>query len=169
VPAAEGVHHRGDVVHAILERPHRDAVREASAALVEEDETGKTPQPLKVGHVGGVLPHVLEMADPSGHDNEVERPRAENLECDVDAVPARVLGLRVLCRLGDCRLDRATPGSVRRMEPSCDVTARVKAELVSNLLDVIFSGALGDDQPLGNVAVRKPVGNELGDLLFAPA
>jgi hypothetical protein len=45
----------------------------------------------------------------------------------------------------------------------------VKAELVSNLFDVILSGALGDDEPLGDLAVRESVGDELSHLLFAPA
>jgi len=45
----------------------------------------------------------------------------------------------------------------------------MEAELVTNLLNVVLRRALGDDEPLGDLAVREPVGDELGDLPFATA
>jgi hypothetical protein len=45
----------------------------------------------------------------------------------------------------------------------------VEAELVSNLLDVVFSCALRDHEALGYLAVRESVGDELSHLFFAPA
>ena len=61
------------------------------------------------------------------------------------------------------------PGSLRRPEPRCDIAAGMEAELVSNLFDVVFSRALRDDEPLGDLAVRESVGDELSNLFFAPA
>jgi hypothetical protein len=45
----------------------------------------------------------------------------------------------------------------------------MEAELVSNLLHVVLSCALGDDEPLRDLAVRESVRNELSNLFFAPA
>jgi len=40
-------------------------------------------------------------------------------------------------------------------------TAGVEAELVPNLLDVVLSSALGDEEPLGDLAIRESVGDKL--------
>jgi hypothetical protein len=45
----------------------------------------------------------------------------------------------------------------------------VEAQLVANLLDVVLRSALRDDEPFGDLAVRETIGDELGDLPFAPA
>jgi hypothetical protein len=58
---------------------------------------------------------------------------------------------------------------LRCLEPTGDVTAGVEAELVSNLFDVVFSSALGDEEPLGDLAIRESVGDKLCHLLLAPA
>jgi hypothetical protein len=57
----------------------------------------------------------------------------------------------------------------RRLQPAGDLASGMEAELVSDLFDVILRGAFGKDESLGDLAVAKAVGDELGHLSFAPA
>ncbi len=106
-------------------------------------------------------PHVLEVADPSRNEDQVERAGAENLKCDVDVVASRVHRLRV----AGCLRYLLMGGP----DPRADLAARVEAELVANLLYVVLGRALRDPELHGDLTVREAVGDELGDLPFAPA
>src|SRR5450759_3929160 len=80
---------------SILEGANRDAVGEAGTTFVEEDEASKAREPLQVGRIERVPPHVLEVTDPSRHQDQVEWTGAEHLKGDVDAVASGVHGGRV--------------------------------------------------------------------------
>lgn len=49
-----------------------------------------------------------------------------------------------------------------------DLAAVGEAQLVQDVLDVVGGGAFGQVEPLRDGAVRQAVGDELGDLPFAP-
>src|SRR5256885_9885555 len=52
--------------------------------------------------------------------------------------------------------------------PARNLSPRSEPELAADLFDVTLGGAFGDDQPLRDLAVRHPLGDERGDLAFAP-
>ena len=92
---AHRVHHRADVVHPLLERRQlRHAVREAGAALVEQDQPRERGEPEEEARERGLLPEVLEVRDPAHHEHEVERAVAHDLVGDVDVAAARVAHAR---------------------------------------------------------------------------
>src|ERR1700737_1726256 len=51
--------------------------------------------------------------------------------------------------------------------PGSDLAACVEAELVSDLLDVVFSRPHGDEQPGSDTAVAHPLGHQARDLRLA--
>ena len=55
----------------------------------------------------------------------------------------------------------------RRRCPDRNLAARVKTELVADLLDMVLGGALGDEEALRDLTVRQTVGEETGHLSFA--
>src|ERR1051325_7585802 len=53
--------------------------------------------------------------------------------------------------------------------PGGHLCARAQAQTVQYVLDVVLSGALAHDQPLGDVAVRQPLSDQRRDFAFARA
>src|SRR3989442_2780118 len=84
---------RAEIVHALLERRVADiAIREPRAALVEEDHAAEgceAPHPVAVGRV---LPGEVNVRDPARHDDEIERPLADDLVGNVDVAALGVAG-----------------------------------------------------------------------------
>ena len=77
---ADGVEHGTDVVHARLEVGQTlrgDPIREAGAALVEEDESPHRGEPPVERRELRVFPAGLERAHPAVDEDEVDRPVAE--------------------------------------------------------------------------------------------
>ena len=91
------VHHGAGVVHADLEGREPvlgHAVREPHASLVEDQypsERGQAPQePLDPR----LVPHALDVRDPSEYEDQIDGAVAQYLIRDVDAIGGlRVLGL----------------------------------------------------------------------------
>ena len=80
-----------DVVHAFLERAEAHAVREAHAALVEQDAAGRRRRAASQRRrYSGMLPEDLEVRERPHRHHEVERPLADDLVSDVDVAAARV-------------------------------------------------------------------------------
>jgi hypothetical protein len=83
----DGVQHGTDVIHPRLQVGQMlggDPIREAGAALVEEDEsTHRRESPVERGQLR-VLPARLERADPAVDEHEVERAVADDLVGDPD-------------------------------------------------------------------------------------
>jgi hypothetical protein len=52
-------------------------------------------------------------------------------------------------------------------EPEGDPGARVEAQLIEDVLDVVLGGAFGDVQPAGDLTVAQPVRDQAGDLFLA--
>ena len=91
---ARRVHHRPHVVHSRLEaRDPADAIGEAGAALVEQDQAPHRRQPLVEVDVAAVLPRQLDVRHEPGHDHDVVLALADNLERDRHVPAARVLSL----------------------------------------------------------------------------
>src|SRR5262249_35192845 len=89
--------HGADVVHALLEGRQLvvgDAVGESCAALVEEDEAREGGEAVEEGRHRRLLPHQLDVRDPSRNVAEVGPPRARLLIGDVEIAPPRVPRLR---------------------------------------------------------------------------
>ena len=63
---SDGVEHGAYVVHPFLERPDRESLREAHAALVEQDQARKGRELLTEAPVAGVLPLQLLAEAPVG-------------------------------------------------------------------------------------------------------
>jgi hypothetical protein len=82
-----------------------DAIGEAGAALVEEDEPPHRREPPIEGRKLRVFPTGLEGADPAVDENEVDRPVADDLVGDPDVATSRV---------GDIAHGSRTHESVRR-------------------------------------------------------
>ncbi len=90
---ADGVHHRPDIVHPLLEGgsgSHR--VRQPRAALVEHDQPGEAGQPLQEARDRRLGPLEVEVREPAPHVDEVEWALAQYLVGDVD-----IAALRVAC------------------------------------------------------------------------
>ncbi len=91
---AHGVQDRAHVVHPLLERADADAVGQAHAAFVEQDEPREGSEPFASPAVIAHLPEHLEIGDRAGHEDEVERSVSEHLIGDVDVAVRRVLDRR---------------------------------------------------------------------------
>src|SRR6266550_4318210 len=85
------------VVHPLLERRQpvgRNPVGHPCPALVEEDQSGERRQALEKARRLRLFPQELDVRDPAGDVDEVERPVADDLVGDVDIATLRVSGLR---------------------------------------------------------------------------
>jgi hypothetical protein len=94
---SDRVQHCSHVVYPFLERREllvRHAVGEAGAAFVEEDEPREGGEPLEEVRHGRVVPHELDVRDPTGHVDEVARSLADDLVGNVHVAALRVAGLR---------------------------------------------------------------------------
>jgi hypothetical protein len=81
---ADRVHDGADVVHPLLERAHGCVVREAHAALVEEDQAREAREPLHEAAVARFFPVGLEVREPAHDEDEVDVARPKHLVGDVD-------------------------------------------------------------------------------------
>jgi hypothetical protein len=98
------VHHRAHVVHALFEsRNSREPIRQAGAALVEQDQAREAGEAGKEFRVCRVLPGNVEVRDKARHINYVERPVADDLVGDVDVAAFGVTGFRRFHRGLPCR------------------------------------------------------------------
>jgi len=52
--------------------------------------------------------------------------------------------------------------------PAGDLGAGVESQLIKDVQDMRFGGALGDDQPGGNLPVTQSLGDQCRDLLLPP-
>ncbi len=81
------------VVHAVLHGACLDPVREAHAALVEEDEPREQRQPLAELAIGPIVPVDVEVGDVPLDEDQIRRPGSHDLIGDVDvAIPGEVDG-----------------------------------------------------------------------------
>jgi hypothetical protein len=101
---ADGVHHRADIVHAVIERGITAvAIGRAGAAFVEHHDAREGGQARnELGEVG-IFPHHLDAADPAGRVDERERRIADHLVGDADIA---ALGVTRARRLHDVPLGR---------------------------------------------------------------
>ena len=78
--------------------PITRAVREAHAALVEQDQPGEAGKPLHETAVARQLPVRLQVREPAHDEDQVDVALAQHLVGDVDVVGARVadFGERVI-------------------------------------------------------------------------
>jgi adenosylmethionine-8-amino-7-oxononanoate aminotransferase len=98
--AADRVHDRPDVVHALLEgRRSGHAVRHAHPAFVEEDQACELPKTLAVAPELRELPADLEMRICALRVHQIDRPVSDDAKGDVDVTTA-------------CEADLAHAGSV---------------------------------------------------------
>ena len=94
-PGADGVHHRPDVVHALLERGQAIewyAIGQSRAAFVEEDEARERREAAQESGERRLGPEILEMRDPAHDEDQVQRSITENLVGDVDVATTGVVG-----------------------------------------------------------------------------
>src|SRR5207248_8493140 len=83
-----------EIVHALLERRVADVtVRKTRAALVEQDHPGEPREPTHPVAVKRILPREVDVRDPAGHDDEIERAIAYDLVGDVDVTALGVAGV----------------------------------------------------------------------------
>src|SRR5205085_3605513 len=76
-------------------RSERVPVRHAGAALVERDDPAERGEPLEEPARERILPHHVDVRDPPGDEDEIERTVAEDLIGDVDVAALRVARLGV--------------------------------------------------------------------------
>jgi hypothetical protein len=92
-----GVQHSANVVHPLLQGRKgvdRDPIRQACAALVEQDQPGKGRQtPQKAGK-RRLLPRPLKIRDPALNKHQGERSFSEHLVRDVSVPTSGVLHVR---------------------------------------------------------------------------
>ena len=69
-----------------------DAIRQAGAALVEQDDARELAEPTEKTGEGRLGPEAIEMRDPPHHEHEVDRSVADDLIRDVDVAAVRVVG-----------------------------------------------------------------------------
>src|SRR5215210_40764 len=96
VLGADRVHDGANVVHPLLERRQLivgDVVGEAGAALVEQDQARERREPPEEARQLRLLPHELDVRDPAGNVDEIERPLAHDLVGDVDVAASGVARL----------------------------------------------------------------------------
>ena len=88
---ADRVHNHLQVVDAPLQyRYVGDAVRQAGAALVEEDQPRERREPLEEVRGRGLFPPELDVRDEARDEDEIAPCVAERLVRDVDVVRHRV-------------------------------------------------------------------------------
>ena len=95
---ARRVHHRANVADPLLEDRklvHRHPVGETHAALVEQQQPRERGEAVEEPSLSRILPGELDVTHPTGNEDEVDRPLAEDLVGDVDVAALRVP------RLGD--------------------------------------------------------------------
>ena len=83
---ADGVQHRPDVVHPLLEGGQLligNPIGKARASLVEQDQTGEGCEPREEPRVGRFLPVQSDVRDPAGHVDEIERTVPDHLIGDM--------------------------------------------------------------------------------------
>jgi hypothetical protein len=86
---ADGVHHSAGIVHPDLERREPilgDPVGEPDASLVEQHDAGERGEAFVEPREPGLGPHLLDVRDPSEHEQDVDRAVADDLIGDMDAV-----------------------------------------------------------------------------------
>jgi hypothetical protein len=87
---AGGVHHRADVVHALLERRHRrDAIGHSGPATIEQHHARERRQTAQERGERRHLPRLLDVRHPAG-DHDHVGTLAEHLVGDVHVAAARV-------------------------------------------------------------------------------
>ncbi len=90
-----GVHDRPDVVDPLLERRHLgDGVGQPGAALVEDDQARERAEPLEEASERRRLPLELEVGGEAEHEDQVDRPVADDLVGDRGVAGLGVLGRR---------------------------------------------------------------------------
>ena len=92
--ASDGVHHRADVVHPLLEaRCTYDAVRETVAALVEHDDACERREALEELGIAGQFVKELDVGDDPGNEDEITRAVTDHLVSHADLAALRVTNL----------------------------------------------------------------------------
>ncbi len=116
--AARGVEHRERVVRhpARASVGCKRAVGEPGAAAVEQDQAVEDGQPLEEAAHRRRLPELLDLGDPAGQEQQVERALAGHLVGDARVAAARIARGRApsdafdQCAEGRGRLDRGAGG-----------------------------------------------------------
>lgn len=88
--AANGVEDHSDVLRPLLERrqgAERHRIRDPGASLVEHDHPTERREPAEEAFDPGLLPHDLDVLDPWGHEENIDRAFAEHLESDLPLGP----------------------------------------------------------------------------------
>src|SRR2546426_7268002 len=76
------VHDRADVVHPLLQcgrRGERHRIGHTSASLIEAQQSAKGSQPVEEARERWLFPHDVDVAGPSGNEDEVELPVPDHL------------------------------------------------------------------------------------------
>ena len=114
-----GIHYRSHVVHTLLERGElldRDPVREAGAALVEQDQPTKGREPTEKQREVRVFPRVLDVRHKARDVDKIERSVSYDLVGN-----AVVTALRVARRRShsahSAGIIRTRPEGQSRLEP----------------------------------------------------
>ncbi len=106
---SHGIHHRPDVIGALLKRRNVDrAVRQPRPALVEPHETRHLAPHLNRPPEGRELPHQVEVRDGAGRPDDIERAVPGHLVRDLDVAAAGIADRRSLHH--DIISDRARSG-----------------------------------------------------------
>jgi hypothetical protein len=74
-------------------RPGRCGIGETDAELVERIQPAERTEPMKKVVETGNLPPRLEVAEPEGHKDEIERPGSGDLVGDMDPISPGIPGL----------------------------------------------------------------------------
>ena len=89
------VHHRAHVVHALFEMGDADMpVGETGAALVEQNQAGKSSEAGKEMGTTRIFPKQLDIGDKTRNEDQVEPAAADHLVGDVDIAALGVAGFR---------------------------------------------------------------------------
>jgi hypothetical protein len=88
------VHHGAYVVHSVFEwRRRGNRVGKPRAPLVEQDQPRERGKPVEEAGDPRVSPLQVQVRDEARHEDEVERPIADDLVRDVDLTALRVVGV----------------------------------------------------------------------------
>jgi hypothetical protein len=71
------------------------AIREARSPLVEGDQSRERREAIQEARKRGLFPRELDVRDPAGDINQVERAFADDLIGDVQVAAAGVFGFRM--------------------------------------------------------------------------
>jgi hypothetical protein len=71
-----------------------DPLGQTGAAAVVEDQAAECRESFEEAAVRGCLPQLLELREPTGQEEQIERPVADDLVGDARVVAARVAGDR---------------------------------------------------------------------------